>query len=234
MKIRRHLELACGPTRRSADVRSCAAPAHRGRGCPAGAHAVAVAAARRLHCAARSGVAPPNSPRSLRSLRSNNRGESVDEARWRAPTPALRCSSPPKSRPAGSPCREAHGCWCSLQIPPPFPQSGVRAGRSAPVERREAQGSWPRAQRASSSDSSRLFERSERSERSEFGDGPRDRAPQGSRCAAPTVSAKRCGLPAPAFAAPTLGQLDAMGASPSAPQSGPRTSPMGRKPSLCE
>ncbi|HWI11809.1 MAG TPA: hypothetical protein VNU48_10800, partial [Burkholderiaceae bacterium] len=41
----------------------------------------------RLHCAARSGVAPQNSLRSLRSLRSNSRGESVYEARAaRAPT----------------------------------------------------------------------------------------------------------------------------------------------------
>ena len=35
----------------------------------------------------------------------------------------------------------------------------------------QGQGSWPRAQRASSSDSSRLYERSDRRERSEFGDG---------------------------------------------------------------
>jgi hypothetical protein len=172
----------------------------RGRRSPARAPAVAVAAARRLHCAARSGVAPPNSLRSLRSLRSNNRGESVVEARWRAPTPALRCSSPPKSRPAGSPCREAHGCWCSRQPAPRWLQRRVRAGCGAPVRRRGAQGSWPRAQRASTSDSSRLFERRERSERSELSDGPRDRAPQGSRRKAATASAKRRGLPARAFA----------------------------------
>ncbi|WP_292445528.1 hypothetical protein, partial [Methylibium sp.] len=39
-----------------------------------------------------------------------------------------------------------------------------------PVRRRAAQGSWLSAQRASSTDSSRLFERSEQSERSEFRD----------------------------------------------------------------
>jgi len=49
-------------------------------------------------------------------------------------------------------------------------QRRVRAGCGAPLERREAQGSWPRAQRASSTDPSRLFERNERSECSEFGD----------------------------------------------------------------
>ena len=192
---------AVGPLLPFVNSFSRTASARRGKGCPPGAHAVAVAAARRLHCAARSGVAPQNSLRSLRSLHSNNRGESVDEARAaRAPTPALRCSSPPKSRPAGSPSREVHGRWCSLQTPPRWLQRRVRAGCGAPVRRRGAQGSWPRAQRASTTDSSRLFERRERSERSELSDGPRDRAPQGSRRAAATASAKRRGLPARAFA----------------------------------
>jgi hypothetical protein len=151
--------------------RSGTASARRGKGSPPGAHAVAVAAARRLHCAARSGVAPLNSLRSLRSLRSNRRGESVDEARAaHAPTPALRCSSPPKSPPPGSACREVHGYGCSNQTPPTCLQRRARAGRSAPRRRREAQGSWPRAQRASMTDSSRLFERRERSERSELSD----------------------------------------------------------------
>ena len=189
-----------GPLLRFVGDRSGLASARRGKGCPPGAHAVAVGAAHRLHCAARSGVAPLNSLRSLRSLRSNRRGESVVDARWRAPTPALRCSSPPKSRPAGSPCREVHGGRCSFQTPPRGLQRRVWAGCCAPVRRRGAQGSWPRAQRASTTDSSRLFERRERSERSELSDGPRDRAPQGSRSAAETASAKRRGLPARAFA----------------------------------
>ena len=149
---------------------SFAASARHGRRCPARAHAVAVAAARRLHCAARSGVASQNSLRSLRSLRSNTCDESVHEARWRAPTPALRCSSPPKSPPPGSARREVHGSLSPLQAPPLRQQRRVWAGWSAPLERREAQGSWPRARRASTTDSSRLFERRERSERSEFGD----------------------------------------------------------------
>ena len=129
------LQSACGPVLPFVGDRSCLASARRGKGCPPGAHAVAVGAAHRLHCAARSGVAPLNSLRSLRSLRSNRRGESDDEARWRAPTPALRCSSPPKSRPAGSPCREVHGRWCLLQTPPRWLQRRVRAGRSASLER---------------------------------------------------------------------------------------------------
>jgi hypothetical protein len=191
---------ACGPLRSLVTVRLRTAAARRGKGSPPGAHSVAVGAAHRLHCAARSGVAPPNSLRSLRSLRSNSRGESDVDARQRAPTPALRCSSPPKSRPAGSPCRDAHRLGSSSQTPPRWLQRRVRAGCGAPLRCRGAQGSWSRAQRASTTDSSRLFEWRERSERSELSDGPRDRAPQGSRCAAPTASAKRRGLPACAFA----------------------------------
>ena len=146
--------------------------ARRGGRCPAGAHAVAVGAAHRLHCAARSGVASPNSLHSLRSFRSNNRDESVNEAHAaHAPTPALRCSSPPKSPPPSSARREVQGSLSPVKTPPPYPQRRVWVGWSAPLGRREAQGLWLRAQRASTTDSSRLSERSERSERSEFGDG---------------------------------------------------------------
>ena len=108
---------AVGPLLPVVGDRFLAASAHRGRRYPAGAHAVAVCASLRLHCAARSGVAPPNSLRSLRSLRSNSRGESDHEARWRAPTPALRCSSPQKSPLPGTARREAHQRWCSGEAP---------------------------------------------------------------------------------------------------------------------
>jgi len=145
--------------------------AHRGRRCPRGAHAVAVGAVRRLHCDARTRVVPQNSLRDLRSLRSNSRGKSVHEARWGAPTLALRFSSPQKSPPAGSTCREVHPWFVSPRMPPLVQQRHARAGVGAPLRCREAQGSWPRAQRASSSDSSTLSERSDRRSRSEFGDG---------------------------------------------------------------
>ena len=181
--------------------RFVARSAHRGRRHPAGAHAVAVFASLRLHCAARPEVAPPNSLRSLRSLRSNSRSESVDEARWRAPTSALRCSSPQKSPLPGAACREVHHLSSSTSGPRPLQQRRARVGCAAPRRRRGAQGSWPRAQRASTSDSPRLFERSERSERSEFGGGPRDREPQGSRSEAQTASVKRSSRPGRAFAA---------------------------------
>ena len=153
----------------------------RGRRCPAEAKTLAVGAARRLHCAARARIAPQNSLRSLRSLRSDSCGESDDEARTAcAPIPALRCSSLPTSPPPGTACRETHRSWCARE-PPPVQRRRVRAGGGACLRRREAQGSWPRAQRASSSDLPQLSERSERSERSEFCGRPRDRASQGSR-----------------------------------------------------
>ena len=83
--------------------------ARRGRRCPLRAHGVAVGPSCRLRCGARPGVAPHNSLRSLRSLRSDKCGESVHEARLRAPTPVL-CSSPPHSEPAaGSAWREGSG-----------------------------------------------------------------------------------------------------------------------------
>ena len=73
---------------RSSRSRSLAS-VRRGRRHPAGAHAVAVAAARRLRSGARFGVAPANSLRSLRSLRSDSAGEMVDEARCaRRPRPS--------------------------------------------------------------------------------------------------------------------------------------------------
>jgi hypothetical protein len=86
---------------------ACDVWARRGLRHPPGAHAAAVCASRRLHCAARAGVAPRNSLHSLRSFRSDNRGESDHEARWRAPTPALRCSPPQKSPLAGAARRVA-------------------------------------------------------------------------------------------------------------------------------
>ena len=144
--------------------------ARRGGWLLARAHAVAVSAALRLHCGARSEVAPPNSLHSLRSLRSNSRGESDNDARC-ARRPRTCAPRRHTNRPRRIPPTAMFRGWLLRWTPTPREQRRVWAGRSAPLERREAQGSWPRAQRASTTDSSRLFERSERSERSEFGDG---------------------------------------------------------------
>ena len=58
-------------------------------------------------------------------------------------------------------------------------------------------------QRASSSDSSRLFDRRERSERREFSDVATSARSQGSRSEAQAAPAKRGSRPGRAFAAPT-------------------------------
>ena len=82
---------------------SCLSTARRGGRYPAGAPTVAVGLAGRLRCDARSTVARRNSLRSLRSLRSDNRRESVVEARaLRAPTALLRFAPPHKSPPPGT------------------------------------------------------------------------------------------------------------------------------------
>ena len=92
------------------------------------------------------------------------------------------------------------------------------------------------ARSASSSDSSRLFERNERSERSELRDGLRDRAPQGSRSAAETASTKRCRLPGCAFATPQPATRNPQPAirNPQSATRNPRRRPGCRLPFLFE
>ena len=178
--------------------------ARRGRRHPAGAHAVAVVASRRLPCGARSEVAPPNSLRSLRSLRSSKRRRVSLRSALRAPTSALRSSSPQKSPPPSAACRS--GAVGVL----PTNRSNVSA-KACPGRLRSASSAPSSAGPVARARSAlreltcrRLFERSERSERSEFGDGPRDRAAQGSRSAAETAEVKRSRLPGRAFAAQTI------------------------------
>jgi hypothetical protein len=171
--------------------------ARRGRRCPAGAHAVAVSASLRLPCGAHLAVASPNSLCSLRSFRSNNGAESVHEARCaRRPRG---CGLAGRAGPEGPAARQARTVHRTVRVrarprrprvsphraPPAalnqwrwFDEHLHRSSKGACgqvaarlLERREAQGLRPRAQRASLSDSSPLFERRERSERSEFGDG---------------------------------------------------------------
>ena len=184
-------------------VRSIQCSARRGGRYPAGAPTVAVGLAGRLRCDARLEVAPHNSLRSLRSLRSDKCGESDHEARAsRAPTSNLRFSPPHKSPPPGTARRAAK---LVVFDDKKLGGAGKAGGGCAPVatlcgaEERRVRGR-ARAARASSSDSSRLFERSERSERSEFRDGPRDRVPQGSRPAGPTVAHERRRIRARGFA----------------------------------
>ncbi len=177
----------------------------RGRRYPARAQTAAVGAARRLHCDARSLVVPHNSLRSLRSLRSNRCGKSdVDARAARAPTSALRFSSPqirPRRVPPAAP---PHRDWSATRqrATAAKARAGWPAQRLCGAEERRPRGR--RAQRASTSDLPQLFERSERSERSEFCGRPRGRAPEGSRAAgADRRSRSGAGLPARAFVAPT-------------------------------
>jgi hypothetical protein len=140
----------------------------------------------------------------------------------RAPTSCLRSSPPQKSPPPKATCRETnHGRRFDKQ--PTLPDKARRfffdrhhglskgawaLGSALRGRRRGAQGLRPRAQRASPSDSPRLFEWRERSERSEFSGGPRDRAPEGSRCAASTAEAKRTAQRPRAFAAALAARHD--------------------------
>jgi len=143
--------------------------ARRGRRCAAGAREGAVCASLRLHCGARTEVAPHNSLRSLRSLRSDKRGGSVHDARG-ARRPRSCAPRRPQPRPHRTPPAAPQQLGGSAGRQTPVQQRRARAVCGAPVGRRGAQGSWRRAQRASWADSARLSERSERSERSELRD----------------------------------------------------------------
>ena len=136
---------------------------------------------RRLHCGARSCGPSPNSLRSLRSATFKQAATSQFTNALRAGPHALRSSSPLKSPRPGAACRERKRIGSLPETPPTSPQRRARAGGSAPLRRRGAQGFWRRACAHQQLNRRRLFERSERSERSEFGDAPEDRAPQGSR-----------------------------------------------------
>ena len=180
----------------------CPVRARRGGRCPVWAPTVAVGPAGRLRCAARSEGAPRNSLRSLRSLRSNSRGESDERSALRAPPSALRCSPPHKSPPPGTAHRAATLVVFDDACRGGAGKAGGGCATAATLcgaEERRARGR-ARAARASSSDSSRLFERSDRRERSEFRDGPRDRVPQGSRPNGPTAVHERRRIPARGFA----------------------------------
>ncbi len=193
-------------------VRFLVASARRGRRCPAGAHAVAVGAARRLHCDARPAVASQNSLRSLRSLRSDNCAESVYEARFaRRPRLGLRLArSPQNDRPlrppwATRPTAAPRGPSCASSRKK---HQRVRKGAFGQIAARLWGAEKHRARGPARSANRQLTRRSclsvvSAANEASSATGPRDRASQGSRRAAPTAPVKRCGLPGRAFAAPT-------------------------------
>jgi len=208
---------------------ACEACTRRGERYPVWAPTVAVGLAGRLRCAARSEGAPRNSLHSLRSLRSNNRGESDERSALRAPPSALALQAAPGlvARPLArcgqSTGLSASGLSCARPHKSPTPGTAHRAatlvlfddawlggaGKAGGgcasaatlcgAEERRARGR-ARAARASCSDSPRLFERSDRRERSEFLGGPRDRAPEGIRSEAEDAVHERRRIPARGFA----------------------------------
>ena len=135
--------------------------------CGLRAHTVAVCAARPLRCDARRHRDRPQPTPPSASLYKG----------WRA-----YCGEPVASARSNAP---------KVGDPPPLQPRRVVPGLGAPLGRRVVQGLRPRAQRASLTDSSRLFERRARSAQNEFCDGPHDRATQGSRSAAKTATVKR-------------------------------------------
>ena len=146
----------------------------RGRRRLAGAHAGAVGAARRLQSAARSGLAWPNSLRSLRSLRSDSGHESDDEARCarRPRSCASRRSrnrprqSPPAARlqrrgsderrsranrvPSAAAKARAGRTWCASEAPRSAGLVAARAARIVHLTRRRCPSAVSEANEASS------------------------------------------------------------------------------------
>ena len=158
----------------------------RGRRYSAGAHAGAVGGY--ADCAAVLRLRSRRRTRYVRcaQLRSNSRGESDIDARF-ACRPQSSAPRRPRNRPGRVPpaalprfwvcdeeqehARATSPRWLFRQTPQTLPQRRVRAGRSAPLRRRGAEGLWPRAQRAQELTRCRCLSAAERSERSEFGNG---------------------------------------------------------------
>ena len=207
------------PLLRFDDTRSVSASARRGRRHPAGAHAGAVGGY--ADCAAVLRLRSRCRTRYVRfaQLRSNSGNESVYEARS-ACRPQSCADQSPRNRPCRVPpaalppfefgdeqqeqSRAPSSCWPFRQTPQTFPQRRVRVGRSAPLRRRGAEGLWPRAQRVQELTRRRCLSEAERSERSEFGDGAASLSTAAQSAYPTTAEAKRSGLPARAFAAPTV------------------------------
>ena len=115
-----------------------------------------------------------------------------------SPGPALRVAA--QIAPAGCRTARVRDFGCARRKPLALPRRRCGAGRDAPERRREAQRSRPRAQRASTPDLARLFERS--AKRVASCAPGQDRASQGSRRSRPpNRSVATC--PAPASLART-------------------------------
>jgi hypothetical protein len=202
--------------------------ARRARRHPARAHGGAVFASLRLHSGARSEVArPTHFAHFVRYVQTTAASQFTKRAARADLGPVLLVA--PQIAPAG--CRLPRGRRLALFVTEPDVSAKACPGRlrsACEAPRRRARTrtvlrtvrAWRAAgppgparparpglvARARSAPRQltcrRLFERSERSERSELGDGPRDRAAQGSLSVAKTAEPKRSSLPGHAFAAP--------------------------------
>jgi hypothetical protein len=197
-----------------------------------------VAVALRVDCAAVLGLgsALRNSLCSLRSRRSDNRSENVDEVRCahrprpcaprrhrdrprRVPTPASVVNWSLGQHDVRVHPPTGKGIWFSLpQLQTNLQQRCDRVGCGAPLQRRGAQLSRLRAQRASSTLSSRLFERRERSERSEFRDAAVKARTAGQSTRSATAAVKRRSTPGRSFAAGTTDSKATEAKNPPQPQ----------------
>ncbi len=206
---RRMLKSAFGPLRTL--IPDCQLPlvgAPRGRRYPAVAHAGAVSA-ERVDCPA---VLTQGSGRGTRCVRCALYAQTATARmltkRAARADPWAAFLGAPEIAPAGY--RLPRGCVFGVRWSGPRRPEHQKPGckgvwgplAARLLGRRGAQGLRPRAQRDSSTFSSRLSERRERSERSEFRDGAQNRAPQGSRrVQRPTAPVKRRQRPPHAFAA---------------------------------
>ena len=158
----------------------------------------------RTDCAALLGLAAPlrNSLRALRALRSDNRSESVLEARCARGPQALCCSPPSDIAPAGPRLPRA-GFRCSGGgVPTSSLQGSARVGGGAHRRRRAAQGLGPaRVSALRELTRRRCLSAESEANAASSAPGPQDRAAQRSRRAAPTADAKRRRPPGHSFAA---------------------------------
>jgi hypothetical protein len=215
-----YAHLLCVQWRTMPQARFSAGCSRRGSRYPPGAHTGAVAL--RVDCAVVLGLgsAPRNSLCSLRSRRSDNRGENVDAVRCaHRPQPCAPRRHRDRPRRVRTPASERiwtwgqQGvrvrtsrkslAWYSAQTETTLQQRCARVGSGAPVQRRGAQLSRLRAQRAASTCSSRLSERRERSERSEFRDAAVKARTAGQSTRSATAAVKRHSTPGRSFATST-------------------------------
>ena len=186
----------------------------RGSRYPAGAHTVTVAL--RVDCAAVLGLGSHRGTRYVRfALYARTTAvEMFTKCAARTdPSPVLLAATENRPRRVPTPATWSVGFLAEEDKQPPFRKGVLGWAAARLLRRRGAELSRLRAQRASSTLSSRLSERRERSEQSEFRDAAVKASTAGQSTRSATAAVKRRGLPGRTFAAST----NASNASLSAP-----------------